>query len=115
MKKSKLWIVLIALPVLVASMVILMGNIPVGEKSTEVTFKSLNEVSDFGLTDHQGIFHQFSYYNDKQAMVVFVQSNGCPIVRNSISELHELRRKFSSDGIQFFMINPTLQEILMLT
>ncbi|CAN5170632.1 hypothetical protein BH23BAC1_BH23BAC1_23100 [soil metagenome] len=110
MKKTKFYIIIIALLILVASIVILVGNIPGSEKSTEVTFKSLGEVSDFGLTDHQGIFHQFSYYNDKQAMVVFVQGNGCPIVRNSISELHELRRKLSSDGIQFFMINPNLQD-----
>jgi peroxiredoxin len=110
MKKSKFWIVLIASLALVASIAILVGDMPASEKSTEVTFKSLGEVSDFGLTDQQGIFHQFSYYNDKQAMVVFVQGNGCPIVRNSISELHELRRKFSSDGIQFFMINPNVQD-----
>lgn len=110
MKKSKLWIVLTAFPILVASMIILMGNIPVGEKSTEVTFNSLGEVSDFSLIDHQGISHQFSYYNDKRAMVLFVHGNGCPIVRNSITDLHKLQRKFSTDGIQFFMINSNLQD-----
>ena len=110
MKKSKLWIVLIALPVLFASMVILMGSIPVGERSTELTFKPLGEVSDFSLIDHQGISHQFSYYNDKQAIVLFLQYNGCPIVRNVISELQDLHRKFTSEGNQFIMINPTAQD-----
>lgn len=110
MKKSNLWIVLVATLVLVASMVILVGNTPASKKSEVTSYESLGEVSDFALTDYQGKFHQFSYYDDSKAMVLFVQGNGCPIVRNSISELNELRRKFSSDGIKFFMINPTLQD-----
>ena len=110
MKKSKLWIVLIATPVFVVSILILLGNIQAGKKSTEVKFISLGEVSDFVLTDQQGIFHQFSYSNDKQAIVLFLQYNGCPIVRNVISELQDLHRKFTSEGNQFIMINPTAQD-----
>ena len=110
MKKSNFWIILISSLVLVTIMVILVGHIPASEKPTEVTFKSLGEVSDFGLTDHKGIFHQFSYYNDRQAIVVFVQGNGCPIVRNVVSELQDLQRKFTPQGIQFFMINTNLQD-----
>ena len=64
MKKSKLWNVLIASPVFVASIPILFGNISASKKSTEVTFKSLGEVSDFGLTDQQGIFQ--NRYNNKK-------------------------------------------------
>ena len=110
MKKLKFWIVLITSLVVVASMVILVGTVPASEKSTEVKFKSLGEVSDFGLTDHKGIFHRFSYSNDRQAMVVFVQGNGYPIVLNAVLQLQDLKRKFISQGILFFMINPNLQD-----
>lgn len=110
MKKSKFWIVLIASLVLVATILIVVGNIPASEKPKEVTFKSLGEVSSFELTDHQGMSHQFSYYNDRQVMVVFVPCNGCPIVLNAVLRLQDLKRKFISQGTQFFMINPNLQD-----
>ncbi len=110
MKKSKFWIVLIASLVFVASMVILVGNTPASGKSKEVTFKSLGEVSDSGLTDRQGITHQSSYYIERQDMLVFVQCKGCPIVLNAVLQLQDLNRKIISQGIQLFTINPNLQD-----
>ncbi len=73
-------------------------------------YRSLGEVSDFGLIDQKGKFHGFSQSSEARATVLFVQGNGCPIVRNSLGELRELDDEFSSKGVDFYMINPTLQD-----
>lgn len=63
-------------------------------------------VEDFGLLDEEGQFHQFSYYSDKKAIVLFVVANGCPIVRQSLPVLEELRLDFESEGVKFLLFNP---------
>jgi peroxiredoxin len=68
------------------------------------------KVDNFGLFDHAGDFHQLYYYSDMEAVVLFVQGNGCPIVRNSLEEFKAIEREYSKKGIQFFMLNANLQD-----
>ena len=65
---------------------------------------------DFGLADQDGVFHQLGYYGNYRAVALFVQGNGCPIVRNALGELTALRDSFESRGIKFLMLNANLQD-----
>ncbi len=67
-------------------------------------------ISDFALLDHEGKFHQLSWYGDQKAVVVFVQGNGCPIGRNSLPTLKALRDEFAGQDVTFFGLNPQPQD-----
>ncbi|MFP6654793.1 MAG: redoxin domain-containing protein, partial [Myxococcota bacterium] len=67
-------------------------------------------VADFTLLDHQGKSHQLSWYGDHKAIVIFIQGNGCPIVRNGVPTLRAIRDEFASQGVAFFMLNPQMQD-----
>jgi peroxiredoxin len=68
------------------------------------------KIGDFSLLDHGGKFHQLSWYGDQKAVVVFVQGNGCPIVRNGAPTLREIRDQYADRGVAFFMLNPQPQD-----
>jgi peroxiredoxin len=70
----------------------------------------LPKVGDFSLLDHQGKFHQLSWYGDQKAVVIFIQGNGCPIVRNGAPTLKAIRDEYESQGVTFFMLNPQTQD-----
>ena len=67
-------------------------------------------IGDFALLDHTGKHHKLSWYGDQKAVVVFVQGNGCPIVRNSVPELSAIRDAYADQGVEFFMLNPQPQD-----
>ncbi|MDX1734467.1 MAG: redoxin domain-containing protein, partial [Halioglobus sp.] len=67
-------------------------------------------ISDFTLLDHRGKSHQLSWYGDQKAVVIFIQGNGCPIVRNGAPTLHAIRDAFEERGVTFFMLNPQPQD-----
>lgn len=67
-------------------------------------------IGDFSLLDHQGKFHQLSWYDDQKAVVIFIQGNGCPIVRNGTPTLKAIRDEYEGKGITFFMLNPQPQD-----
>ena len=67
-------------------------------------------ISDFALLDHEGRFHQLSWYSDQQAVVISVQGNGCPIVRNGAPTLRALRDEYEKQGVVFMMLNPQSQD-----
>ncbi|MCH2173735.1 redoxin family protein [Myxococcota bacterium] len=62
------------------------------------------------MLDQHGKFHQLSWYGDQKAVVIFVQGNGCPIVRNGVHALKALRDEYESRGVVFFMLNPQIQD-----
>src|SRR6185295_215694 len=65
-------------------------------------------VNDFALLDHKGTFRQLYYYaKDPQTkgIVLFVQGNGCPLVRKRVPELNRLRDTYGPKGVLFWMIN----------
>jgi len=67
-------------------------------------------IGDFALLDQTGKHHKLSWYGDQKAVVIFVQGNGCPIVRNSVPELSAIRDAYAEQGVQFFMLNPQPQD-----
>ncbi len=67
-------------------------------------------VDNFSLYDHKGAFHQLTYYADSKAIVLFVQGNGCPIVRKQLPALKKLQTAFEPKGVTFFMINSNMQD-----
>ncbi len=111
LNRTKIWktIIVLAIGSLLAIFVV---TKPSDETSKPASFESLGNVSDFALMDHKGEFHQFSYYDDHKAIVLLVQGNGCPIVRHTLRELQSVKEEFAGRGIQFFMINASLQDSL---
>jgi peroxiredoxin len=71
---------------------------------------SATRISDFSLLDQTGKHHQLSWYGDQKAVVIFVQGNGCPIVRNGNPTLKAIRDEFGEKGVTFFMLNPQSQD-----
>ena len=69
-----------------------------------------DKVANFTLTDHLGVSHELYKYADKEAVVLFVQGNGCPIARNHIHTYAELRDQYKNKNIAFLMINSNLQD-----
>ena len=75
--------------------------------------KTNDSVSDFALIDHQGAYRHLYYYaKDPQtrAIVLFVQGNGCPMVRKRVPELKRLRDAYATNGVVFWMINANPQD-----
>ncbi len=102
---------LLAPVTLAALMALFCTNLSAGASSSDS--KSIDSVADFSLLDHQGNFrHLFYYAKDPQtrAIVLFVQGNGCPLVRKRVPELKRLRDAYASKGVLFWMINANLQD-----
>jgi hypothetical protein len=67
-------------------------------------------VGDFALLDHQGVHHQLSWYGDEKAIVLVVQGNGDPVLRDAAPTVVRLREQFENQGAVFFMLNAQLQD-----
>jgi len=67
-------------------------------------------VDNFTLLDHKGRSHELYYYEDAPAIVVMIQGNGCPIVRNAWSDFRAVRDTFEAKGIPFYMLNANKQD-----
>jgi peroxiredoxin len=69
-----------------------------------------DHVADFKLMDESGISHELYGLSAKKAIVIMTQSNGCPIVRLAVPALRKIRETYSSQDIEFLLLNPTLQD-----
>ena len=67
-------------------------------------------VADFALVDHRGVEHRLYAYSDAKAVVLMVQGNGCPVVRNALTDLRAVRERFAERDVVFLMINSNLQD-----
>lgn len=67
-------------------------------------------VDDFQLIDETGTAHQLYYYDDAPAIVLMTQGNGCPIVRNAMPALREVRDAYADSGIKFLLLNSNIQD-----
>jgi peroxiredoxin len=68
-----------------------------------------SEVPNFLLLDYRGKAHELHRAEGK-AVVLFFTGNGCPIARHSIPTLRELRKRFGSQGVTFWIINTYSQD-----
>lgn len=72
---------------------------------------SSNEpVGDFALLDHNGKFHQLSYYGDQKAVVLVTQSLASSQASQQAKTLTELSAKYAKQGVVFFMLNSQPQD-----
>jgi len=69
-----------------------------------------DRVENFRLMDNRGDSHELYYYDDMNAVVVMVQGNGCPIVRNAMPRFQALKNEYAEQGVQFFLLNSNLQD-----
>ncbi|MDW3647289.1 MAG: redoxin domain-containing protein [Bacteroidia bacterium] len=67
-------------------------------------------VSNFGLYDHTGDFHNLYYHSDAAAIVIMIQGNSCPIVRNAITDYKAVRDQFADQNVLFYMLNSNIQD-----
>ena len=67
-------------------------------------------VDNFRLLDQNLQSHELYYHDDATAIVLMVQSNGCPIARNLFTDFRDLRDAYADKGVRFAMINASLQD-----
>lgn len=67
-------------------------------------------VEDFMLLDQNGKAHHLYYYSDARAVVIMIQANGCPVVRNLLPDFKKVRDDYESKGVVFLMMNSNLQD-----
>lgn len=67
------------------------------------------KVDNFVLLDQAGKAHEL-YYGEHEAIILLVQGNGCPIVRNALTDYRALRDEFADRNVRFLMINSNLQD-----
>lgn len=80
------------------------------EGDSGATISTDIEVSNFGLYDQNGDFHTLYYHTDAPAIVLFIQGNACPIVRNAVSDYRAVREQFKDQNVRFWMLNANLQD-----
>jgi len=66
-------------------------------------------VGDFALIDHLGVFHQMSWYDDNNAVVIISHAVGTEVSKENLATLGELQTKYDQQGVVFFGMNPGLQ------
>lgn len=67
-------------------------------------------VNNFRLPDQQGKPHELHRLSDKKAVVIMVQGNGCPIVRQALPALADIRARYQDQGVEFLLLNSNLQD-----
>src|SRR5262245_49675755 len=67
-------------------------------------------VDNFRLLDQNGKSHELYYSSDMKAVVIMVQGNGCPIVRQALPALKEIRDQYQVQGVEFLLLNSNLQD-----
>jgi hypothetical protein len=63
---------------------------------------AVDRVRDFALLDHQGKFHQLSYYGDQQALVIAVHDGSDA---QSPAELVKIQSDMMDQSVMIFMLN----------
>ncbi len=79
-------------------------------RSNKLKTEQNQTVENFRLTDHTGRSQELYRYADARAIVLCVGGNGCPIVRQSVSTLKDLRDHFGGQGVVFAMLNANPQD-----
>ena len=69
-----------------------------------------DRVDNFRLLDQNGASHELYYLSDAKSVVIMVHGNGCPIVRNTVPALKEIRDRYRDKGVEFLLINSNLQD-----
>jgi hypothetical protein len=65
---------------------------------------------NFTLRDQDGVAHELYGLKDAEAVVIMIQGNGCPIVRNAWPVYRQLRETYRTKRVEFLMLNANLQD-----
>lgn len=87
----------------------------VGLTTSALAIEPGQVVENFRLLDQRGKSHELHYLSDKKAVVLMVQGNGCPIVRQALPALAEVRARYRAQGVEFLLLNSNLQDTRELT
>ena len=71
---------------------------------------AVSKVDNFRLLDQDLRAHELYYHKDATAIVLLVQSNGCPIARNLVPDLRAIRDAYAERGVEFMLINSSIQD-----
>ncbi len=71
---------------------------------------SAETAENFRLQDQHRATHELHWLSHAKAVVIMVQGNGCPIVRNAWPAFREIRDAYKNRGIEFLMLNSNLQD-----
>lgn len=71
---------------------------------------SATPVDNFTLADQRGSPHELFDDGDAKVVVLMVQGNGCPVVRNALIDLTAVRERLEGEPVRFLMINSNLQD-----
>lgn len=86
-----------------AAYLVILASVPAG---AELLDKPLPmHMPNFRLEDYTGKVHELHDYKDAKAIVIFVQGNGCPIVRQSFPYYEEIKAEFEPKGVTFLYVN----------
>src|SRR5690349_10820497 len=94
-----------------ASLGLLFANPSRGSEPAEK--QTAPAVRDFALLDHRGSFRHLHYHAKDpktKAIVLFVHGNGCPLVRQRVPQMKQLRDAYADKGVLFWMINANTQD-----
>jgi len=72
---------------------------------TEAFTEGPERLVNFRLTDQHDRSWEIYREVDAKAVVLYVQGNGCPIVRLSIPKLEDIKEQYEPKGVRFFMLN----------
>lgn len=75
-----------------------------------VSSADIGYVDNFVLLDQDGVSHELYYHENASAIVLMIQGNGCPIVRNAWSDFKTVRDEFEVQGVIFAMLNANPQD-----
>ena len=62
-------------------------------------------VPNFRLSDTTGAAHELYAYAQESAIVLYIQGNGCPIVRQRYPYMREMRAHYEPKGVKFLYVN----------
>lgn len=69
-----------------------------------------DKVENFTLKDTRGKPVELYSLKDKDAVVVMIQGNGCPIVRNAIHTYHKVQERYEPKNVAFLLLNANIQD-----
>jgi mono/diheme cytochrome c family protein len=82
-----------------------MGFLKGGEQANMANAK----VDDFHLLDHEGRSHTLYRQSDSKAVVLISTASDCPMMRQAVPKIKELRDKFGSRGVVFWLLDSSPQ------
>ena len=68
-------------------------------------------VENFSLLDQNGTQHELYGYANSKAVVLMVQGNGCPIVRNALGDIKAVRELAQGTAFQGQDLSPFTSKI----